>query len=116
MHSFRIEDFGPEFQQIEQWNITDYDYLKLLCETYGKSFYCYNNKVTVKTEITPSNDDVILEWGKSLISAETETNLKEQLSEVTCFGHDCQSDKDFKATAKMSDVPLRIGVCYNNAS
>lgn len=110
---YDIEDFGPTFSEIEQFNVTDYDYLKLLCETYGKSFYCYNNKVTVKTEITPSNDDVILEWGKSLISAETETNLKEQLSEVTCFGHDWQSDKDFKATAKMSDVPLRIGGSYN---
>ena len=108
-----VEDFGPTFPEIEQFNVTDYDYLKRLTETYGKSFYCYNNKVTVKTEITPSNDDVILEWGKSLISAETETNLKEQLSEVTCFGHNWQSDKDFKATAKMSDVPLRIGGSYN---
>ena len=108
-----VEDFGPTFPQIVQSNVTDYDYLKRFTETYGKSFYCYNNKVTVKTEITPSNDDVILEWGKSLISAETETNLKEQLSEVTCFGYDWHSDKNLKATAKMSDVPLRIGGSYN---
>ena len=108
-----IEDFGPTFSEIEQFNVTDYDYLKLLTESYGKSFYCYDNKVTVKTEITPSNDDVILEWGKSLISADTEVKINGQLSEVTCFGHDWQSDKDFKGTAKMSDLPLKIGGSYN---
>ena len=107
-----IEDFGPTFSELEQYNETDFEYLKLLTETYGKSFYCYDNKVTVKTEITPSNDDVILEWGKSLISADTEIQINEQLSEVTCFGHDWQSDKDFKGTAKMSDLPLKIGGSY----
>ncbi len=108
-----VEDFGPKITQIEQINETDFDFIKQLAEIYGKSIYCYNNKVIVKAEVTPSNDEVILEWGKSLIFAETEINLESQLSEATCFGYDLQSDKTFTATAKMSDLSLKIGGNYS---
>lgn len=107
-----VEDFGPENIYTEQYNLTDYDYITYLADKYGKFIYCYNNTVYVKTEISPTNDDVILEWGKTLISARTEMDLKKQLSAVTATGWDVMKCEGFAATATMKDVPLKIGGEY----
>ena len=79
---------------------------------YGKSVYCHGNTVHVKTEITPTDDDVVLEWGKTIISARTRTDLAAQLSAVTATGWDMRKCSGFTATATMKDVPLKIGGEY----
>lgn len=107
-----VEDFGPENIYTEQYNLTDYDYITYLADKYGKFIYCYNNNVYVKTEISPTNDDVVLEWGKTLISARTEMDIKKQLSAVTATGWDVMKCEGFTATATMKDVPLKIGGDY----
>lgn len=105
-----VEEFGPENIYTEQYNLTDYDYITYLADKYGKFIYCYNNTVYVKTEISPTNDDVVLEWGKTLISARTEMDIKKQLSAVTATGWDVMKCEGFTAT--MKDVPLKIGGDY----
>lgn len=107
-----VEEFGPEYSYTEQHNLSDYDYIVYLAEKYGKSIYCYDNTVYVKTEITPTNDDVVLEWGKTLIKARTEIDIKKQLSAVTATGWDVMKCEGFTATATMKDVPLKIGGEY----
>lgn len=107
-----VEEFGPEYSYTEQHNLSDYDYIGYLADKYGKSIYCYDNTVYVKTEITPTNDDVVLEWGKTLISARTEIDIKKQLSAVTATGWDVMKCEGFTATATMKDVPLKIGGDY----
>lgn len=107
-----VEDFGQEYSYTEQHNLTDYDYIVYLADKYGKSIYCYDNTVYVKTEITPTNDDIVLEWGKTLISARTEINLRNQLSAVTVTGWDVMKCEAFTATATMKDVSLKIGGEY----
>ena len=81
-----VEEFGPKHNYTEQRNITDYDYITQLACKYGKMVWCQGNTVYVKTEITPSDDDVILEWGKSIISAKAKTSITKQLSAATCTG------------------------------
>ena len=107
-----VDDFGQELTYTEQHNLTDYDYIVYLADKYGKSIYCYDNTVYVKTEITPTNDDVVLEWGKTLIKARTEIDIKKQLSAVTATGWDVMKCEGFAATATMKDVPLKIGGDY----
>ena len=97
----------------EQRNITDYDYITQLACKYGKTVWCQGNTVYVKTEITPSDDDVILEWGKSIISARTRTSIARQLSAATCTGWSIMDCRGFTATATMKDIPLRIGGEYS---
>ena len=55
-----VEEFGPEYNYIEQKNLTDYGYIMYLAGKYGKTVYCHGNTVHVKTEITPTDDDVVL--------------------------------------------------------
>ena len=64
-------------------------------------------------EITPSDDDVILEWGKSIISARAKTSMTKQLSAATCTGWSIMDCHGFAATATMKDIPLRIGGEYS---
>ena len=100
-----VEEFGPEYNYIEQKNFTDYGYIMYLAGKYGKTVYCHGNTVYVKTEIAPTDDDVVLEWGKSIISARAKTSMTKQLSAATCTG--------FAATATMKDIPLKIGGEYS---
>lgn len=97
----------------EQRNITDYDYITRLAYRYGKAVWCQGSTVHVKTEITPSDDDVILERGKSIISARTRTSIAKQLSAATCTGWSIMDCRGFVATATMKDIPLRIGGEYS---
>ena len=107
-----VEEFGPEYNYIEQKNFTDHGYIMYLAGKYGKTVYCHGNTVHVKTEITPTDDDVVLEWGKTIISARTKTDLAAQLSAVTATGWDMRKCAGFTATATMKDVPLKIGGEY----
>ena len=107
-----VEDFGPEYNYIEQKNFTDYGYIMYLAGKYGKSVYCHGDTVYVKTEITPTDDNVVLERGKSLISARTKTDLAAQLSAVTATGWNVMKCGAFTATATMKDNPLKIGGEY----
>ena len=63
--------------------------------------------------ITPTDDDVVLERGKTIISARTKTDLAAQLSAVTATGWDMRKCSGFTATATMKDVPLKIGGEYS---
>ena len=107
-----VEEFGPEYNYIEQKNFTDYGYIMYMAGKYGKTVYCHGNTVHVKTEITPTDDDVVLEWGKTIISARTKTDLAAQLSAVTATGWNMRKCSGFTATATMKDVPLKIGGEY----
>ena len=97
----------------EQRNITDYDYITQLACKYGKAVWCQGNTIYVKTEITPSDDDVILEWGKSIISARARTSMTKQLSAATCTGWSIMDCRGFAATATMKNIPLKIGGEYS---
>ena len=108
-----VEEFGPKHNYTEQRNITDYDYITRLAYRYGKAVWCQGSTVHVKTEITPSDDDVILERGKSIISARTRTSIAKQLSAATCTGWSIMDCRGFAATATMKDIPLRIGGEYS---
>ena len=108
-----VEEFGPKHNYTEQRNITDYDYITQLACKYGKTVWCQGSTVYVKTEITPSDDDVILEWGKSIISARAKTSMTKQLSAATCTGWSIMDCRGFAATATMKDIPLKIGGEYS---
>ena len=64
-------------------------------------------------EISPSDEDVILEWGKSIISARAKTSMTKQLSAATCTGWSIMDCRSFAATATMKDIPLKIGGEYS---
>ena len=83
-----IEDFGAVRNYFVESGLSDYEYLLQTARKYGKTVYGYEDTVYIKDEVTVSNEEVILEWGKSLISFRCSENLKEQLSGCTFAGWD----------------------------
>ena len=63
----------------------------------------------IKDEVTVSDEEVILEWGKSLISFRCSENLKGQLSSCTFVGWDENNCEGITGSAGLSDIPVKVG-------
>ena len=83
-----IEPFGAVKHYFVENGVTDYEYLMQNAKKYGKTVYAYEDTVYIQDEVTISEAEVILEWGKSLISFRCSENLKGQLSSCTFVGWD----------------------------
>jgi phage protein D len=107
--SAEMDSFGTAKNFTAQLQKTDYEYVMEYAKKYGKTVYAYDSKIYVKDEVTVSNDDIILEWGKSLISFSGHESLKNQLSSCTYVGWDENTCEGITGTASLSDLPLKIG-------
>ena len=104
-----IEDFGAVRNYFVESGLSDYEYLLQTARKYGKTVYGYEDTVYIKDEVTVSNEEVILEWGKSLISFRCSENLKEQLSGCTFAGWDENNCEGITGSAGLSDIPVKVG-------
>lgn len=104
-----IDSFGPvqAFENIQ--NLSDFEYIALCSEKYGKDFYAYGSKVYVKDNIQVRNDDIIFEWGKSLISFESRQSIENIYSDCNCVGWNSLKCENITANARVGDVPVKIG-------
>jgi len=104
-----VDDFGtPKPFQSEE-NLTDYEYLIAQAEAYGKQVYATGNTVYIKDEVTVRSDEVIYEWGKSLISFEGAQDTGGLVKGVDYVGWDNLKDEAFVGNAELSDLPVKIG-------
>ena len=104
-----IDSFGTTKKYFVSSQVTDFDFLMESANAYGKTVYAYDSKVYIKDEVTISNEDVVLEWGKSLVYFRGKENLKNQLSSCTFIGWDIKKCEAIIGTATLSDLPLKIG-------
>ena len=107
--SAQIDSFGTTKSFTVENLTTDYDYLMKAAKTYGKSVYAYESDIYIKDEITVNSSDVIMEWGKSLISFSGTESLDGQLSECTFTGWDEVKCEAITGTATLNDLPLKVG-------
>ncbi len=78
-------------------------------KAYGKQVFADGTTVYVKDEISVRSDEVIYEWGKSLISFDVNQNNVKQASEVNYIGWDELKNESFVGKAGMGDLPVKIG-------
>ena len=104
-----IDSFGTTKNYFVESQITDFDFIMESASKYGKTVYAYDSKVYIKDEITISNDEVILEWGKSLIYFRGKESLKNQLTSCTFVGWDIKKCEAITGTATLSDISLKVG-------
>lgn len=104
-----IEDFGAVRNYFVESGLSDYEYLLQTARKYGKTVYGYDDTVYIKDEVTVSDEEVILEWGKSLISFRCSENLKGQLSGCTFVGWDENNCEGITGSAGLSDIPVKVG-------
>ena len=104
-----IDSFGTTKNYFVESQITDFDFIMESASKYGKTVYAYDSKVYIKDEVTISNDEVILEWGKSLIYFKGKESLKNQLTSCTFVGWDIKKCEAITGTATLSDISLKVG-------
>ena len=104
-----VEDFGVarEFQVEE--NTSDYEYLMKQSRTYGKQVYADGATVYVKNEVSVRTDEVIYEWGKTLVSFDVTENTSGLITGVDYTGWDKHNEEFFTGKAELSDLPVKIG-------
>lgn len=104
-----VDSFGATFVFDNIHGLTDYEYIQSCCNKYGKDFYAYADKVYVKDSIEVRSDEVIFEWGKSLIEFYPCQNLENLYSEVNVVGWDSAKCEGITGNAKIADVPVKVG-------
>lgn len=107
--SAETDTFGPAqaFENIQ--NLTDLEYIKLCSEKYGKDFYAHGSKVYIKDNIQVRSDDIIFEWGKSLISFRAKQSIEKLYSACRCVGWNSLKCEGISAEARTSDVAVKVG-------
>lgn len=104
-----IDDFGATKDYQIELCATDFDFLIESARKYGKTVYAYESKVYVKNEVTVRDDDIILEWGKSLISFIAQEHLKGQLSSCVFTGWDENNCEAINGNASLKEIPVKVG-------
>ncbi len=104
-----VEQFGVKKAEIAQQNETDYDFLMKNAAQYGMFVYTKGKKVCVNQNITENKEDLIFEWGKSLVSVETREDISRLIDETTVIGLDMLKGESFVSKATLQDIPVQIG-------
>ena len=104
------DNFGPNRKHWEgRMNISDLDLVLGLAKRYGKDVCTFGDKVYVKELMTHLKDEIIYEWGKSLISFDVKESIEEQVSKIHVFGWNQQMKKEFRAEVSADDLTQKIG-------
>ena len=104
-----IDSFGASQLFASFEGNTDYDFVLKAAQRYGKDIYAYGSKVYVKDSIEVRSDEVIFEWGKSLISFYPVQDISELFSDCNSAGWDNMKCEGFAGNATVSDVTKKVG-------
>lgn len=105
----KLDEFGAEAPFSSEQGQSDYEYLMSVAGTYGKDVYAYGDTVYIADEISVHTDEIIYEWGKSLVSFEGEQDIRPLLSECAYIGWDGLKNESFTGKAAVADLPVKVG-------
>ena len=90
-------------------NISDLDLVLGLAKRFGKDVCTFGDKVYVKEQMTHLKDEIIYEWGKSLISFDVKESIEEQVSKIHMFGWNHLMKKEFRTEVNAGDIEQKTG-------
>jgi phage protein D len=103
------ESFGRKIEHWEGGPRTDLDLVLELARRYGRDVYCYGNKVYVKEQMMVRLDEIIYEWGRSLISFRGFADISKQISVSRYIGWDILKGEKFVGEKGIGDVTQKVG-------
>jgi len=107
--SAEMDTFGGKHDFSTETEMSDYEYVMKAASEYGREVYAYGTKVYVKSEVSISSEDIIYEWGKSLISFECSDDIENLLAQVSVTGWNIGKCTSFSGNAAAGDVPVKAG-------
>lgn len=104
-----VDSFGTVKPFSSQEGETDYAFLLRIAGNYGMNVFANEDTIYIKDEISIRTDEVIFEWGKSLISFDGIQTDKKLLSGFDYMGWDYLKNESFVGSAKLSDIRVKVG-------
>lgn len=105
----KMDSFGSVRPFFSQQGQTDLDFVLSIAGRYGKDVYVFGQKAYVADEIKDKTDEIIFEWGKSLVHFEAEENFRPLVSDTSNIGWDPLKSESFVGSATIGDVAIKIG-------
>ena len=102
------DSFGSHKHFIAQRHMNDFEFLSFLARRFGCRMWAEEDKVIIKKD-SERSDDVVLEWGKTLISFQVTANATRVATEVEVHGMDQHKNKIIIGKAKTAQVAQKIG-------
>ncbi len=99
-----VSGIGIDHLFTMQHNQTNYDYLVAMVRKYDCKMYVKDDKLAIKKIGDESSDEVIIEWGKTLLEFGVQADTSSLLSEVEVRGWDNEKGEVIVGTAKTSDL------------
>jgi len=103
------ESFGSAKEQWPEEEMTDWEFILLQAERYGKDIYCFGKKVYIKEIMDMHREEIIFEREKSLISYDVRMSFEHQASKAQVIGHDKLTGESFVGECSLSEVTPKTG-------
>lgn len=104
-----VGTFGASHFFTVQKDLSDYEYLLQMAKKNNCRMWSKDGTLFFKKDQANSGEDVILEWGKTLMDFHPKLNTQELITEVEVRGWDHASGSAIVETAGLSDIELKIG-------
>jgi len=104
-----IDDFGSTNEFMSNENCSDINYIFKAAGMYGKQVYTDGETVFIKDEINARTDEIIFEWGKSLIKFDAFMDTTKLVTEVDLIGWDPVKNESFIGKSTVGELPVKIG-------
>jgi phage protein D len=104
-----VESFGPDLDYWEGGPRTDLDLIVSLAGRYGWDIRAFGEQVTVAGRMRDRGEEIIYEWGKSLISFRDHESIRRQISGSRFIGWDPRRGEGFSGRRGIGEVREKVG-------
>jgi uncharacterized protein len=101
-----IDDIGIEHLFTMQNNMTNYDYLMAMARKYDCKMHVKEKTLVFKKIQDESSEEVIAEWGKTLLEFNVKADVNSLVSEVEVIGWNNEQGEAIVGTATVDDIPV----------
>ena len=104
-----VEDIGKEYSFTMQSDQNDYDYLMSMARKHNCKMWSKDGILYFKRIEENIAEDVVIEWGKTLLEFYPRSRLTGLVTQVEVRGWDINSGEAIVGTASLDDITLKIG-------
>lgn len=103
--SLKADNIGGDKLFLIQKDITDLDFVSRMARRYGCKFRVSDGTLYFGKESDTDEEEIILEWGKTLTDFSGHIDSSNLLTEVHVIGWNNNSGESIRGSALLSDVP-----------
>ncbi|MCP4136616.1 MAG: phage late control D family protein [bacterium] len=104
-----IDEIGGEHKFTMRRDLSDYDYLMMIANSFNCKVWFKDGTIYVKKAVEAEGDEVVIEWGKTLIEFHPRLETQGLLKEVEVRGWDAANSKPLIGSASVDSLSEKIG-------